>query len=238
MKAQWLLPVMIASTLLLSTGGTVRAQDRDDHYGDHDRHMDEHRHFDDRDRDALRDWYRDHSDRMEPQGGGERWNNEDIERHLQVDQALDPGMRRWSRPVPDELAARLGPLPRYWRYVMIGYNVCIVDDNWTVRDIFHFDQFNDHDREVIRDWNRDHPNDLKQFLGGFGVHMDNGDLDRRLAVGIVVDPDLRDKSRPAPEDLANRLSPPPRGWRYVVIGDRLCLVDRDWRVHESFHFSH
>lgn len=215
-----------------------RGYDRDrDRDHDRDRHMDEHRHFDDRDRRVLTDWYRDHSDRFEP-GDRDRWNNEEMEHALQANQRLDDRMRHWSRPVPDELASRLGPLPQYWRYVMLGYNICIVDADWTIRDVYHFDQFNDRDRRTIEDWNRDHPDALKQFLGGFGVRIDNGDLDRRLQVGNVVDPDLRDRARPAPRELEDRLSVPPREWRYVIIGDRLCLVDRDWRVHESFHFQH
>ena len=35
-----------------------------------------------------------------------------------------------------------------------------------------------------------------------------------------------------------QLSTPPPGWHYVVIGDRLCVVDRVWRIHESYHFQH
>jgi hypothetical protein len=232
-----------ALTLVFSWGASIYAQDqaRDrDHRqenNDRDLRMDEHRHFDDRDRQVLLDWYRDHADEMEPRDQGDRWNNEEMERDLQVDRVLDPGMRRWSRPVPDELAQRLGPLPQYWRYVMLGYNVCIVDDNWTIHDVFHMDQFNDHDRRVIQDWNRDHPDAVRQFLGGFGVRIDDGDLDRRTQVGMVLDSDLQNRTRPAPEELVNRLDVPPRDWRYVVVGDRLLLIDRHWRVHESFHFQ-
>ena len=246
-KTKWITAATIASTILIFPFSGVHAQEdrdrHDDRYddrdrGDHDRRMGGHRRFDDRDRDVLRDWYQDHADQLEFRGNGDRGNNEEIDRRLQVDQVFDRGMRRWARPVPDGLASRLGPLPREWRYMMIGYNVCMVDGDWNIRDVFHFDQFNDHDREAIRDWNRDHPDALKQVLGGFGVRMDNEDLDRRLQVGATVDPGLRDRARPAPDDLADRLSAPPRGWHYVTIGDRLCLVDRDWRIHESFHFEH
>lgn len=228
--------VTFASARELFSG--YRQDDRyDGHDHDRDRDRDEHRRIDDHDRDVLRDWYRDHSDRFEPDAR-DHSNSEELEHHLQVDRVFDDDMRRWARPLPEEVANRLGPLPHDWRYMMIGYNVAIVDRDWTIRDVFHFDQFNDHDREVIRDWNRDHPDALKGILGGFGVHIDNGDLDRRLQVGTVVESDLRNRARPAPEELVNRLSPPPRDWRYVIIGDRLCLVDRDWRVHESFHFEH
>ena len=237
MKSKGVLTALTLAFIVSTCAGSY-AQDRDPGYRDQDRQRDEHRHFDDRDRDVLRDWYRDHSDRFEPGAHDQRWNNEDIERHLQVGRVFDDDMRRWARPVPDELVDRLGPLPRDWRYMMIGYNICIVDRDWTIRDVFHFDQFSDHDRQVIQDWNRDHPDALKGILGGFGIRIDNGDLDRRLQVGAVVDSDLQNRARPAPRDLESRLSVPPLDWRYVIIGDRLCLVDRDWRVHESFHFDH
>jgi len=68
--------------------------------------------------------------------------------------------------------------------------------------------------------------------------VNNDDLDRRLQVGNTVDPDLQNHARPVPDDLQNQLSPSPRRWHYTVIGDRLLLVDRDWRIHESFHFQH
>jgi hypothetical protein len=91
---------------------------------------------------------------------------------------------------------------------------------------------------VINDWNRNNQNAVNQLLGSFGVHLDSGDLDRCLLVRAVVDNNLRDRAHPAAEDLVNRLSVRPCSWRYMVIGDRLCLVDQDWRVHESFRFQH
>ena len=238
--------VLALSISLLGTGLFVRssAQDRDQYNRDQDQYYnrgdrgDAARHFTDNDRRMLGDWYRDHSDEMEPRNDQDRWNNPDIERDLQPDRVLDEDARRWARPLPDEIAGRLDPLPPGWRYAMIGYNVAIVDRDWTIRDVFHFDQFNDNDRQVIREWNQQHPDAVRQFLGNFGVRIDNDDLDRRLQVGNVVDSDLQDRARPAPEDLVSRLNPTPRGWRYSIIGDRLVLVDRDWRIHESFNFQH
>ncbi len=248
MKMRWLSGIAYAGVITALAAGGVHAQDRDrdrDRYDqgggdrrDQGRDADQHRHFDDRDRQVLNDWYRDHSDQLEQARNGDRRDDADIERRLQNGNQLDPDMRRWSRPVPQDLASRLGPLPQYWRYVMLGYHLCIVDDNWTIRDVYHFDQFSDRDRDAVTEWNRNHTSAVNQILGGFGVHVDQGDLDRRLQVGATVDNDLQGRARPAREDLTSRLSVPPRGWRYVVIGDRLCLVDRDWRVHESFHFQH
>jgi len=214
---------------------TFAQQDRDRNYQDRDEVR---RHFTDHDRHELQEWYRDHADRFEPERDQDRWNNEDLEHRLQPGSVMDDELRRWSRPVSDDLNNRLDPLPEGWQYRRIGYNVCIVDRDGAIRDVYHFDQFNGRDRDVIRDWNRDHQNAVNQFLGNFGVRVENEDLDRRLQVGNVVDEDLQSRARPAPEDLVDRLTPPPRGWRYVVIGDRLCLLDRDWRIHESFRFQH
>jgi hypothetical protein len=129
-------------------------------------------------------------------------------------------------------------LPQYWRVAIIGDAAVLADDNWNIRDVYRFDEFSEHDREVIHQWNQDHPDFLRGVLGSFGVRLETSDLDRRLEPGMVVDPALRDRARPAPEDLVSRLTPTPEGWRYMVIGDRLVLVDREWRIRRSYHFEH
>lgn len=229
----------------------AKAQDNDSRYNqggqysqrDNDQYRrDAFRTFTDHDRDVLRDWYRDHSDQFEGRddrgrNDQDRWRGGDIDNRLQVGQALDDETRRWAHLVPYNLEQRLDPLPSGWNYMIVGDNVVITDRDTTVRDVYHFDRFSDQDRHAIEQWNGDHPNALNQFLGAFGVQVNEGQLDQRLQVGNVVEPDLQDRARPAPDDLANHLSVPPRGWRYVIIGDRLCLVDRDWRIHESFHFQ-
>jgi hypothetical protein len=225
MKVQWLL---VGLCIFAGTG--VRAQDR------YDQGRDQAGHFTPRDRDVLSHWYRDHADWID-QYRNEGWHDQNIDRRLQEGAAIGPDMRRWSHPLPEEVISQMDPLPRYWRVVVIGDHAVLVDADWNVRDVFHFENFDEHDRQVIQDWNRDHPDFVRGLLGTFGVRIDEGDLDRRLQVGAVVDQDLRDHARPAPEDLVSRLSPAPRDWRYVIIGDRLCLVDRDWRVRESFHFE-
>lgn len=213
-------------------------QDQDRRY-DRDRGDREgNRQFTDRDRHVLMDWYRDNAERFEPRGDERRWNNEELERNLQPGSRLDDETRHWMRPLPDELESRLDRLPSGWRYVRIGYHVCILDRDETIRDVFDFDRFDNRDRDTIQQWNNSHQNAVNQFLQNFGVRMQQGDLDQRLQVGNVVDEDLQSRAQRAPEDLVQRLSPPPRGWRYLVIGDRLILVDRDWRIHESYNFQH
>lgn len=235
MKAQWFSVAACAIGLSLFAPSIVRAQQDERRY-DQDRDRDRIAHFTDTDRQILHDWYREHADWMD-QYRNEGWRDEELDRRLQVGAQLGPDMRRWSHPVPEELVSRMDTLPRYWRVVAMGDHILLVDDEWNVRDVIHLDQFNDHDREVIRDWNRDHPDFVRGILGNFGLRIDTGDLDRRLQVGMIVDTDLRDHARPVPEELSSRLSPQPRDWQYVVIGDRLCLVDRNWRVRESFHFE-
>jgi len=193
----------------------------------------EHRQFDEHDRQLILEWFRGHADRLEPASSLDRWSHRDVSAYLRVDSVLDEDTRTLAGPMPAKLASQLRALPRGWRYVMLGYNICIVDAGWTIRDVFHFDPFEERDRDAIEHWSRDHPNALSQRAGG-GVQVDNANVDRLLQVGTVLAADLRAEARAAPEDLVSRLSAVPVDWRYVVIGDRLCLVDEDWRLHEAF----
>jgi hypothetical protein len=89
----------VASLGIPST--TFAQQDRDRNYQDRD---DVRRHFIDHE---LQEWYRDHADRFEPERGQYRWNNEDLEHRLQPGAVMDDELRRWSRPVSDDLNNRL-----------------------------------------------------------------------------------------------------------------------------------
>ncbi len=48
---------------------------------------------------------------------------------------------------------------------------------------------------------------------------------------------MRHAIRPVPHDLYIRLAPPPPGYRYVMIGDHVVLVDRSYRIHDVLHFE-
>jgi Ni/Co efflux regulator RcnB len=61
------------------------------------------------------------------------------------------------------------------------------------------------------------------------------DHENRLQPGYVLDRDMRRMSRPAPRDLMRGLGPAPRGYRYVVIGGHVVLVDNRYRVHDAIH---
>ncbi len=55
--------------------------------------------------------------------------------------------------------------------------------------------------------------------------------------GFVFTPDMRRAIRPVPRDLLVRLGPPPPGYRYVLIGDHVCLIDRGYQIHDVLHFE-
>ncbi len=65
----------------------------------------------------------------------------------------------------------------------------------------------------------------------------NNDYEGRLRPGYVLDEDMRRMSRPAPYALTRGLGPAPRGYRYVVIGGHVVLVDSGYRVHDAIHFE-
>ena len=94
-------------------------------------------------------------------------------------------------------------------------------------------RFDDHDRRFAHDYFDQHRNQR-----GFR------DRDRlapeyesRLREGYVLDPDMRRMCRPAPPDLVLGLAPAPYGYRYVVIGGHICLIDRGYRVHDTIHLE-
>jgi Tfp pilus assembly protein PilP len=65
----------------------------------------------------------------------------------------------------------------------------------------------------------------------------NNDYENRLQPGYVLDPDMRRMSRPAPIEMVRGFGPAPRGYRYVVIGGHVVLIDNGYRVHDAIHFE-
>ena len=65
----------------------------------------------------------------------------------------------------------------------------------------------------------------------------NNDYESRLRPGYVLDDDMRRMSRPAPYEMTRGFGPAPRGYRYVVIGGHVVLVDSGYRVHDTIHFE-
>ena len=187
--------------------------------------------FGDRDHQAMREWYRDHYNAPEFQSQ-QRWNDQ-LEQGLQDGIVLGPDLRAWARPAPQDLTGRLAPLPTGHRCVVIGDHVVVVDDRWVIRDVHHFERFEDPDQHVMRDWYRDH-RDAPEFEGR---QRWNDQFEQRIRVGAVLDPDLRGLARPVPPDLLGRLPPRPSYLRYVIVGDHICLIDHEWTVRDVVHLE-
>jgi Ni/Co efflux regulator RcnB len=115
---------------------------------------------------------------------------------------------------------------------------------------------NDQNRpESKKDENRGQSKKYRQFnekqqqaaRGYYNQHQDhpvfkqpdqwNNDYESRLRPGYVLDDDMRRMSRAAPDDLTRGLGRPPRGYRYVVIGGHVILVDSGYRVHDAIHLE-
>ena len=65
----------------------------------------------------------------------------------------------------------------------------------------------------------------------------NNDYENRLQPGYVLDDDMRRMSRPAPYEMTRGMGRAPWGYRYVVIGGHVVLIDRGYRVHDAIHFE-
>lgn len=101
-----------------------------------DRQVIQQHQFNDADRQATRDWARQH--RSRPSAG---WRQRDrltpaMQKRLRRGQRLDPQLRSRIHWVPADLSRRYGPAPRGYRYAMIGGNIVMLDDAYEVRDVF------------------------------------------------------------------------------------------------------
>jgi hypothetical protein len=65
----------------------------------------------------------------------------------------------------------------------------------------------------------------------------NNDYANRLQPGYVLDRDMRRMSRPAPAVMIRGLGVAPRGYRYIIIGRHVVLVDSGYRVHDTIRFE-
>jgi hypothetical protein len=187
--------------------------------------------FGDPDRQAMREWYRNHPNAPEFQDQ-RRWSDR-LEQRLQVGTVLGRDLRGWARPAPPDLYGRLAPLPRGYRYVIVGEHVVVVDDGWRIHDVNHFDRFQEPDQQAVREWYPGHRG-APAFEGRQGW---NDRFEQRIRVGAVLDPELRRLSRPVPPDLLDRLPPRPRYLRYVIVGDHICLIDNWWTVRDIVHLE-
>lgn len=97
----------------------------------------------------------------------------------------------------------------------------------------HDRRFDDHDRRFAHDYYEHHRHER-----GF---RDRDRLSReyesRLREGYVLDPYLRTRIYAAPRDMVRGFGPPPPGWRYVVIGGHVMLIDPGYRIHDMIHLE-
>ena len=91
-------------------------------------------------------------------------------------------------------------------------------------------RFDDHDRQVSRDWYNQHQRSLPM---GF---RDRDRLPTRyegqLREGYVIDRGLRAQVHVIPSALLRLLTPPPRGFRYVALDGNIVLIDGSYRVYD------
>ena len=65
----------------------------------------------------------------------------------------------------------------------------------------------------------------------------NHEYENRLQPGYVLDPDMQRMSRPAPYAMIRGMGAAPRGYRYIIIGGHVVLVDSGYRVHDTIRFE-
>ena len=99
------------------------------------------------------------------------------------------------------------------------------------RDHHDHDRFDDHDRAAARDWYAHHHDYFRHDEGRYW----HREWEPNIREGFILNREMRGAIRPVPRDL--RLPYPPPGYRYVVIGDHICLIDRDYRIHDVLHFE-
>jgi len=101
------------------------------------------------------------------------------------------------------------------------------------RDHHDHDRFDDHDRQAARDWYRGHHDAFQHDNGRYW----RNEWEPNIHEGFVLTPAMRGAIRPVPKDLYGRFAPPPPGYRYVIIGNHVVLVDRGYRIHDVLHFE-
>lgn len=97
----------------------------------------------------------------------------------------------------------------------------------------HYRQFNQRQQQYARTYyNQYHNQEVFRRDDRW-----NDDYDRRIQPGYVLDDDMRRMSRPAPYEMTRGMGRPPRGYRYIVIGGHVILIDGGYRVHDAIHFE-
>ena len=136
MKRQWWITAGGAVLLALTSSFAVAQDHKNDQGENHGQAKKHYRQFNDNQREAAREYYKQHHD--EPEFKRDQWND-DYESRIKPGYVLDPEMRRFSHPAPHELTRGLGPAPRGYHYVVIGGHVVLVDNEYRVHDAIHLE---------------------------------------------------------------------------------------------------
>jgi hypothetical protein len=95
-------------------------------------------------------------------------------------------------------------------------------------------QFNDHDRQVTRDWYNQHQNNPPR--GMRSQDRFTAEQEQRLQIGQPFDRELERHSYRTPRDLSRRLPRVPKHHKYVVVGHHVVLIDgRNHVVRDVVH---
>jgi hypothetical protein len=96
-------------------------------------------------------------------------------------------------------------------------------------------RFADHDRVSANTWYAQNRRSLPRGMR---------DRDRvpaeqqsRIAPGYVFDRNMRGQVYPAPYSLRRHFAPAPRGYRYVIYGGHVMLVDDGYRVFDTIRLN-
>jgi Ni/Co efflux regulator RcnB len=92
--------------------------------------------------------------------------------------------------------------------------------------------FNDRDRQVTRDWYQRN----QRHVGSGWRQRDrlSPAMQARLRRGQRLDPTLRREMHSLPPDLYRQYGPAPRGYRYVIIGGNIVMIDDAYQVQDVF----
>jgi Ni/Co efflux regulator RcnB len=96
-------------------------------------------------------------------------------------------------------------------------------------------QFADRDRQAARQWYQQHR--ARPARGFRDTDRLPPQYETRIAPGYVFDAYARQRSYPAPVEMVRGFTPPPPGYRYLVIGGNVVLVDVEFRVQDVIRFD-
>ncbi len=92
-------------------------------------------------------------------------------------------------------------------------------------------RFGDRDREIANNWWIHERRERRELPPGLRDRdrLPPG-IERQFRPGYVLAPEFRDRVYPCPPELVRGFAPPPAGFRFVMIGGRVALLDAAFRV--------